>query len=86
MLRLKKSGQENEIAGLGRPSLTHMYGSSPDEYMMYLLKQDMGEAENSLPVLDLFRYLKIVSLFLFRFHGDLSFTCFYFSKKCLIYL
>ena len=56
MLRLKKSGQENEIPGLGRPSLTHMYGSSPDEYMMYLLKQDMGEAESTLPVLDLFRY------------------------------
>lgn len=56
VLRLEKSSQEGDIAGLGRPSLIHLYGSTPDEYMMYLLKQDMGEAEDSLPVLDLLSY------------------------------
>lgn len=55
MLRLKKTAPEGDIAGLGRPSMTHIYGSTPDEYMMYLLKQEMGEDENTLPVLDLFR-------------------------------
>lgn len=38
-----------------RPSLTQVYGSTPDEYMMYLLKDHIGEAEDMLPVLDLFR-------------------------------
>jgi len=39
--------------------MTHNYGSTPDEYMMYLLKQEMGEDQNTLPVLDLFRYLRV---------------------------
>lgn len=56
VLRLKRSAPGGDLSGLGRPSMTHIYGSTPDEYMMYLLKQDMGEDGNSLPVLDLFSY------------------------------
>ncbi|XP_047133859.1 uncharacterized protein LOC100207024 isoform X1 [Hydra vulgaris] len=56
VLRLRKNTHEEEITNLGRPSMTHMYGSSPEEYMIHLLKHDSGEAKDSLPVLDLFSY------------------------------